>query len=80
MDAILAFLRSGFTTDKGELDDARVAAFFLVVSYIFLGVYGICHTPIKDLAALGAFMQSYGVGGAALAAGIGGWFGFRKSN
>ena len=77
---MFAFIKSGFTTDKGDLDDARFAAFMLVVSFIVISVYGLCNTQVITLPELGSFLKDFGIGAAAMAGGIGCWFGLRKDN
>lgn len=75
--SILSFIKSGYTTDKGELDDARIAAILLVLTYVAMGLYGIHKVESRDIA---AFVQSWAIGAAALTGGIGAWFGLRKDN
>jgi len=70
---MLAFIKSGFTTDKGELDDARVAAFLLVLTYIVASIYAIQQGQTWN-------PKDFGIGAGALVLGIGGWFGFRGNN
>lgn len=72
---MIAFIKSGFTTKDGELDDARLAAFMLVVAYIGHSLISIIMNPAHTFDA-----QNWGVGAGALAAGIGMWFGARKDN
>ena len=71
------FIKTGFTTTTGDLDDARVNATLLIFTYIGMGIYGIAIVQSKDIA---GFVQSWGIGAAALTGGIGAWFGFRKDN
>ena len=70
---MFAFIKSGFTTAQGELDDARVSAFLLVIAYIAHQGYAIHEGQHFDA-------QAFGIGAGALAAGIGVWFGQRKDN
>lgn len=72
---VLEFIKSGFTTDKGELDDARLAAFLLVLAYIGHSLLAIVLEPTHKFDP-----QAWGIGAGALAAGIGMWFGQRKEN
>ena len=60
--------------DKGIPDEARVAAMLLVLG--FLGAAG------WDIIALSHPFnaQTYGIGAASLAAGVGAWMGFRGKN
>lgn len=70
---MIEFIKSGFCTDKGELDDARLAAFMLVVAYITHSALSIYMSPTHSFDA-----QNWGMGAGALCAGIGALFGFRK--
>lgn len=70
---MFAFIKSGFTTKDGELDDARVAAFMLVITFIGNSIAAVHLSHTFD-------MQQFGIGAGALAAGIGVWFGQRKDN
>lgn len=67
------WLKSMLTGADGTIDDARVHASLLVISYIGTAVYSIHNGHAFD-------PQAYGVGAGALAAGVGGWFGLRKGN
>src|SRR5512135_93360 len=62
-----------FCDANGVPDDARVAAFLLVLAFIGNSIYATVTGHTFDA-------QQFGVGSGALAAGIGGWFGFRKAN
>jgi hypothetical protein len=70
---MIQFLRSGFTTKEGELDDARVSAFLLVLTFI-------CNTCYQTYNGHAFDMQNFGIGAGALTAGLGAWFGIRKDN
>lgn len=66
-------LKSMFSDSTGAIDDARVAACLIVLTYLFNSVLAICKGQTWDA-------QSFGVGAGSLAAGIGVWFGQRKEN
>lgn len=66
-------LRSMFSDSSGNIDDARVAAFLVVLSFIVNSFIAVLHGQPWDA-------QSYGVGAGALSAGVGVWFGQRKEN
>jgi len=59
---------------SGVPDDARVAAFMIVLTYIAVTFYnvGIEHHAFD--------YQQFGIGAGAMSAGIGTWFGVRKGN
>ena len=71
----IEFLKSGFTTSQGELDDARLSAFLLVLAYIGHSLVAIYMSPNHTFDA-----QSWGIGAGALCGGIGALFGLRKDN
>ena len=64
-----------FLDASGEPDDARVAAFLIVLAFIFNAVYAVVAGKDHTFDA-----QQFGIGAGALAAGIGCWFGQRKAN
>lgn len=67
------WLRKLFEDEHGNPDDARVSAFLLVVGFIGSSLWSVYSGhEFKP--------QDWGIGAGALAAGIGGWFGFRKEN
>jgi len=72
---MIQFLKSGFTTKEGDLDDGRVIAFMLVLTFIGNTLYAtyvnFAHT---------FDMQNFGIGAGALCGGIGAFFGLRKDN
>ena len=70
---MMAFIKSGFTTAQGELDDARVAAMLLVLAYIGSTFYTIYQGQPFNY-------KDFGIGVGALSAGVGCWFGIRKEN
>jgi hypothetical protein len=62
-----------FTDSNGVLDDARIAAFTLIVTYCGSALYSLyLDQPWKP--------QDFGIGAGALAAGVGGWFKLRGTN
>ena len=64
-----------FADATGEPDDARVAAFLIVLTFIGNSVSAVWLSPSHTFDA-----QSFGLGAGGLAAGIGVWFGQRKAN
>lgn len=70
---MLEWIKKGFTATDGSMDDARVSAFLLVLSFIGATLYSIYLGHPWDA-------KDFGIGAGAMAAGIGGWFGFRKDN
>lgn len=62
------------------LDDARLHAGILVLSYIAVACYTVYHTPPTTFAEAGSFLKDFGIGAAAMAGGIGGWFKLRGTN
>jgi len=64
-----------FSDASGEPDDARLAAFLIVLAFIFNTVYAVVAGKDHTFDA-----QQFGIGAGALAAGIGMWFGQRKAN
>lgn len=70
---MFAFIKSGFTTSAGELDDARVSAFMVVLTFIGNSILSVYHGAPFDA-------QQFGIGAGALFAGAGAWFGIRKDN
>lgn len=74
---LIDWIKCGLSAADGSMDDARINAGMMVLGYLAMGAYGVLHTPPHDLA---AFVQAWAIGGAALAGGIGAWFGLRKDN
>jgi len=64
-----------FSDANGVPDDARIAAFLLVISYITNSAIGVYLGPDHLFDA-----EKFGIGAGALAAGVGVWFGARKGN
>lgn len=64
-----------FSDATGEPDDARVAAFLIVLAFIFNAIYAVVAGKEHTFDA-----QQFGIGAGALAAGVGIWFGQRKAN
>ena len=64
-----------FADATGEPDDARVAAFLIVLTFIGNSVSAVWLNPSHAFDA-----QSFGLGAGGLATGIGVWFGARKAN
>lgn len=74
MKAALRWIAALFEDEAGIPDDARVAAFLLILTYSVLGGWAVMvnHQPLD--------FQQWGIGAGALTAGVGGWFGLRKNN
>lgn len=70
---MLTWIKKAFEDAQGIPDDARVAAFLLVLSFIGNAAFALHKGQVWNA-------QDFGIGAGTLAAGIGGWFGFRKSN
>ena len=64
-----------FCDANGVPDDARVAAFIIVLAFVGNSVFSIIMSTNHAFDA-----QQFGIGTGAMAAGIGCWFGVRKSN
>lgn len=77
---LFEWIVKGLSAADGSMDDARIHAGLMVLSYIGVAAFGLYHTPPSTLEALGSFLKDFGIGGAALAAGLGAWFGIRKDN
>lgn len=72
---MIDWIKRMFSDASGEPDDARVAAFMMVVSFIGNSITGVIMSQSHAFDA-----QQFGIGAGALAAGIGVWFGQRKDN
>jgi hypothetical protein len=77
---MLDWIKKGFSANDGSMDDARVAAALIVVTFVGMAIYGVVHNPPTTPADFGEMLEKYGVGAAAMAGGIGMWFGMRKDN
>jgi hypothetical protein len=75
-----AWIKKGFTAEDGSLDDARFNAALLIATFIIFSFYSVHQSPPKDLQGAAEVIKAFGIGGAALAAGIGGWFKLRGGN
>ncbi len=67
------WLKSMFSDSSGGVDDARIAAFMMVVSFIGNSAFALYKGQPWN-------PQEFGLGAGALAAGVGVWFGQRKGN
>jgi hypothetical protein len=76
----LAWIKKGFTAEDGSLDDARFNGALLVASFIIFAFYVIHESPPKDILGVAEAIKAFGIGSAAMAAGIGGWFKLRGGN
>ena len=72
---MLDWIKKLFADANGVPDDARIAAFLLVLSFIGNSITGVVMSTSHAFDA-----QAFGIGAGALAAGIGVWFGARKGN
>ena len=67
------WLKSMFSDSSGAVDDARIAAFLIVLTFLGNSIMAIVKGQPWD-------PQQFGIGAGALAGGIGIWFGQRKGN
>lgn len=72
---MIAWVKMMFSDANGNPDDARVAAFMMVIAFIGNSIAGVVMSQSHMFDA-----QQFGIGAGALAAGIGVWFGQRKGN
>jgi hypothetical protein len=71
----MLWLKQMFSDANGMADDARIAAFLLVLAFIVNSNLSVYLSPEHNFDA-----EKFGIGAGALAAGIGVWFGARKGN
>lgn len=71
------WIKKGLSDDVGNMDEARVSAVLMVVTYIMIGITGVWRV---DSANMAAFVGAWAAGGGVLAGGIGGWFKLRGGN
>lgn len=71
----MIWLRKIFEDAAGVPDDARIAAFLLVLAFIANSATAVIMSETHTFDA-----QQFGIGAGALAAGLGAWFGIRKEN
>jgi hypothetical protein len=64
-----------FEDADGVPDDARIAAFLMVLAFCGNSITSVWLTTAHAFDA-----QQFGIGAGAISAGLGGWFGFRKGN
>lgn len=69
------WLQRTFADASGEPDDARMAAFLMVLVYLGNSIASVVMGPTHSFDA-----QAFGIGAGALAGGIGVWFGARKDH
>lgn len=67
------WLSKAFSDPSGLPDDARLAAFLIVLTFLGNSILAIFKGQSWD-------PQQFGIGAGALAAGVGVWFGQRKGN
>ena len=67
----------GLSDDAGAMDEARVSAVLMVLTYLAIGITGICRVDSGNMAAV---IGAWAGGGGVLAGGIGGWFKLRGGN
>lgn len=71
------WLKKGLSCDDGSMDEARMSAMLLVLTYVGIGIAGICRVDATNMA---AFVAAWAAGGGVLATGIGGWLKLRGGN
>jgi len=69
------WVKKGLSDDVGAMDEARVGAMITVLTFLGCAVTSVIMNEHHDFK-----MQDFGMGFGAMAAGIGGWFGFRGKN
>lgn len=69
----MKLLKEMFSDAQGILDEARIAAFLIVLAFVVSTVYAVYTSRVFNA-------QEFGIGAGAMAAGIGAWFGIRKDN
>jgi hypothetical protein len=74
MKTLISWINKVLSDVDGIPDEARLAAMLLVIGYIGLSAYDLIWLkhPWNP--------QEYGIGAGGLAAGVGGWMGFRGKN
>ena len=70
---MLDWIKKMFSDANGVPDDARVAAFLVVLTFCGNALYALYRGQIWD-------PQAFGIGAGAIAAGFGAWFGIRKEH
>jgi hypothetical protein len=69
--------KKGLSDDAGNMDEARVSAVMMVLTYIAIGIAGISRVDSANMAAM---IGAWAVGGGVLASGVGGWLKLRGGN
>ncbi|HEY7985324.1 MAG TPA: hypothetical protein VIE17_00215 [Methylophilaceae bacterium] len=69
------WLNRAFSDATGEPDDARIAAFMMVLTFLGNSIVSVVLNEHHIFDA-----QAFGIGAGALAGGVGVWFGARKGN
>jgi len=71
----LDWLNRAFSDANGEPDDARIAAFMMVLTFLGNSIASVALNPhhLFD-------PQAFGIGAGAIAGGVGVWFGARKDH
>ena len=70
---MIGWLKQLVADANGMADDARISALLLVLTFIGNSIFSTIKSGTFDPSA-------YGMGAAAMAGGIGAWFGLRKGN
>ena len=68
----MSWINRMFSDAEGIPDDARVAAFMIVMAFVGNSIFAVVMSPAHAFDA-----QQFGIGVGAMAAGIGVWFGQR---
>lgn len=69
------WLKQLFADGNGVPDDARIAAFLIVLTYCGNSIFAVIRGEHHSFD-----MQAYGIGAGAMVAGVGALFGLRKGN
>jgi FtsH-binding integral membrane protein len=72
---MIEWAKKGLSDDVGNMDEARVSAMVTVLTFLGCAIASVVMSETHEFK-----MQDFGIGFGAMAAGIGGWLGFRGKN